>query len=299
MIRRWGRYAAAAYRPSVQLPYTVSWAIGLTALFACLHPALRVWRPDGELLLTAVTLVVTMLLIRALDDIRDADYDRRVNPGRPLPSGMVRERDLVVLVAAGSAALLALNAGRGPALVVLAVQMAYTTLIVTLERRRGWPSRDQLVMQLVVNLPILSMLSLYVYVGFLRSEHLRPDAMGLLAIVAVTVGALCVELGRKATRAPRAGERTYVTVLGPSGTSFAALGAALTATLLVLLALRPWHGGAGWGWLVVVPLLLPALAVARFAAGAVRWPALPTIGYVPAMYTSFLVVGWLMKGDLG
>jgi 4-hydroxybenzoate polyprenyltransferase len=296
VIARWGRYVAAAYRPSVQLPYTVSWALGLTALFACLSGPVSVWRPDRELAVTSVTLVVTMLLIRALDDIRDADYDRRVNPGRPLPSGLVAERDLVLLVAAGSAALLALNAGRGAALAVLVGQMAYTTLVVTLERRAGWPRRGQLALQLAVNLPILSMLSLYVYAGFLRAEGVRADGRGAVVILAVTVAALCMELGRKTTRTP-GGERSYVTVLGPDGTSLAAFGAAAAATLIVLVTLRPWDGG-GWGWLILAPLLLPGLAAVRFAAGAPRWPLLPTVAYVPAMYTSFLLVGWLTKGHL-
>lgn len=298
MIGRWGRYVVAAYRPSVQIPYTVSWALGLTALFACVTGAVTRWHPDRGLVVTAVTLVVTMLLIRALDDIRDLDYDRRVNPGRPLPSGMVRERDLVALVVLCGAGLLLLNAGRGAALMVLAVQMVYTGVVVALERLAGWPHRDRLALQLAVNLPILSMLSLYVYAGFLRAEHLRPDGTGLVAILAVTVSALCMELGRKTTRAPRPDERTYVTVLGPSGTSLAALGAAVVATAMVLVILAPWRAGGGWGWLVLAPLALPATAVVRFAAGAVRWPLVPTLAYIPTMYTTFLAVGWLTKGTL-
>ncbi len=298
MIDRWGRYIGAAYRPSVQLPYTVSWALGLTALFACVSGSVTRWRPDAGLVITAVTLVLTMLLIRALDDIRDCDYDRRVNPGRPLPSGMVSERDLVVLVALGSALLLLLNAGRGVALAMLAFQMAYTTVVVALERLAGWPHRDQLALQLAVNLPILAMLSCYVYLGFLRAENLRPSVAGLVTVAAVTVSALCVELGRKATWQPRPGERSYVTVLGPSGTSLAAFGAAATATAVVLVTLAPWQPGAGWGWLVLAPLLLPALAVAKFAAGAPRWPVPQTVAYIPAMYTSFFAVGWLTKGTI-
>lgn len=296
MITRWGRYVGAAYRPSFQLPYTVSWAVGLTALFACVTGAVTRWRPDAGLAITAVTLVVTMLLIRAMDDIRDLEYDRRVNPGRPLPSGLVRERDLVTLVALGSALLLLLNAGRGAALVVLAVQMVYTTVVVALERLAGWPHRDQLGLQLAINIPILAMLSLYVYAGFLRAQDLRPSAAGLVTVAAVTVSALCMELGRKATRQPRSDERTYVTVLGPSGTSLSALAAAVVATGIVLVTIAPWESGAGWGWLVLAPLALPAAAVLRFAAGAIRWPLAPTLAYTPAMYTSFLAVGWLTKG---
>lgn len=299
MIRRLGRYVGIAYRPSIQLPYTVSWAVGLTALFACVTGAVTTWRPDAELLITVVTLVITMLLIRALDDIRDLDYDRMVNPGRPLPSGLVRERDLFTMVAIGSAMLLLLNAGRGVALLMLVIAMAYTATVITLELRAGWPPGNRLGRQVAVNLPILSMLSLYVYAGFLRAEQVRPSGAGLAAVLAVTVGALCVELGRKTTRRPRPGERTYVTVLGPSGTSFTALGMGVAATVIVLVTIGPWQDGRAWGWLVLAPLALPAIAVVRFAAGAVRWPVMPTVAYVPAMYTSFLVVGALTKGTLG
>jgi 4-hydroxybenzoate polyprenyltransferase len=299
MIGRWGRYVRAAYRPSVQIPYTVSWAVGLTALFACVTGAVSRWRPGAGLAVTAVSLLLAMLVIRALDDIRDLDYDRRVNPGRPLPSGLVRVRDLVAMAAVGSALLLLLNAGRGVVLVMLAAAMGYTAGVIALDLLAGWPPPERMGLQVAVNLPILTLLSLYVYAGFLRAEHLGPSLAGFAVVLAATVGSLCLELGRKATRRPRPGERTYVTVLGPAGTSLAALAAAATATVIVLLTIAPWHPGSGWGWLVLAPLALPVLAVARFTAGAARWPTALTLTYIPAMYTSFLVVGWLTKGVVG
>ena len=180
-------------------------------------------------------------------DIRDLEYDRVVNPGRPLPSGLVRQRDLAALVAAGSALLLLLNAARGGALVMLVIAMGYTALVIGLELRAGWPHRDRLVLQVAVNLPILTLFSLYVYAGFLRAEHLRPSPVGPAAVLAVTLAALAMELGRKTTRRPRPGERTYVTLLGASGTSYAALAAAAGGTGIVLVALTPWRGRKSGG----------------------------------------------------
>ncbi|MFC4146077.1 hypothetical protein ACFO0M_07405 [Micromonospora mangrovi] len=299
MIRRWGRYVGAAYRPAVQIPYTVSWAVGLTALFATVTAGVARWRPGVDLLVTTVTLMVTMLLIRALDDLRDLEYDRALNPGRPLPSGLVRPGDLYTLVAVGGVLLLALNAGRGVALVALVVQMVYTAAVIVAELVGGWPAPDRIGLQAAVNLPILSMLSLYVYAGFLRAEHVRPSAAGFVAVAAVTLGALAVEFGRKTSRRPRPGERTYATILGAAGTSAAGLAAAVLATTAVVVMVAPWRPGAAWGWLVLAPLALPVISAGRFAAGDNRWPALPTIAYVPAMYGSFLVVGWLTKGALG
>jgi hypothetical protein len=90
-------------------------------------------------------------------------------------------------------------------------------------------------------------------------------------------------------------------VLGPAGTSTTALAAATAAALIVLAILQPWRAGSsgyGWGWLVLVPVALPATAAARFAGGVVRWPVNLVRGYIPTMYASFLVIGWLTKGGL-
>lgn len=299
MIRGLGRYVGSAYPPGFYLPFMVSWAVGLTALLACVSGDVSRWRPDGALGITAVTLVADMLLLRALDDIRDHDYDRRHHPGRPLPSGMVSERDLVTLVAAGGAALLLLNAARGIVLVVLAVQLGYAAGIIALDRLTGWPPGDRLILHLAVNLPIQPLLSLYVYAGFLRAEHQHPELAGLLAVAAATLAGLCLEFGRKATRRPGPGERTYATVLGPRGTTAAALLFAVAAATVALASLRPWQPGAagyGWGWLVLAPLALPAVAAIRFSAGTMRWPRAPTLAYIPAMYASFLAIGFLTKG---
>lgn len=299
MIRRWRDYILAAYRPSIWVPYTVAWAVGLTALFASVTGGIDRWHPDAGLVITAVTLPLVFLLMRSLDDIRDWEYDSVHNPGRPLPSGMVSERDLLTLVGVGLIVILALNAGRGVALIMLAVQLAYAGTVIALDRYAKWPSPDRLALALAVNIPIQSLLSLYVYVGFLRAEHVGPNAAGFVVVVAVTIAALCLEFGRKVTRRPRPGERTYVTALGASGTSLAGLVAAALATVIVLATLTPWQADHAWGWLVLLPLALPALAVIKFAKGAARWPIALTVGYVPVMYLSFLAVGLLTKGAVG
>jgi 4-hydroxybenzoate polyprenyltransferase len=301
MIRRWGRYVTVAYPLRVQLPVMLSWAVGLTALFAAASHTIDHWRPDGESAVTAVTLVIDMLLLRALDDLRDHAYDLTHNPSRPLPSGLVSPRDLEALVAVGAVALLLLNAGRGPVFIALLVQLCYGIGVMTVDRLAGWPPADRLWLGLALNLPIQTLLSLYVYVGFLRAERQQPDLVGLLILVAATLCGLCLELGRKTTRHPRPGERTYVTVLGPAMTSTAAMAAATAAAAIVLVILRPWHDDSpvhAWGWLVVLPLALPAVAALRFSAGTPRWPGPLLRSYLPAVYISFLAIGWLTKGAL-
>lgn len=296
MIHRLSAYVVRAYKPSFQLPLTISWAVGLTALFAATTDTGQPWRPDLGLVVTTLTVTVGMLLMRALDDIRDLDYDREVNPRRPLPSGQVHLRDLAALVAVGGTALVLLNISRGNAFLMLTGVMVYTGLVVALEIRLNWPRPDRLGLQLAVNLPIQTLLSLYVYVAYLESGRHSPTAAGIAILAAVTLAGLSLELGRKTTRSPRPGERTYVTVLGPNTTSWSAVSAAMVGTLIVVTVLDPWQEGRHWGWLVLLPLLLPVVAGAKFAAGATRWPLLPTLAYVPATYASFLAVGMLTTG---
>ena len=68
MIRRWGDYIMAAYRPSIWVPYTVLWAVGLIAMFLMLEIAgnwssdivsvLRLISPAGIIFLLAGLIVL-------------------------------------------------------------------------------------------------------------------------------------------------------------------------------------------------------------------------------------------------
>lgn len=296
MTRRLGRYVADAYPLRIYLPYMLLWAVGLTVLLACLTGVITRWRPDSGLAVTGVTLVLDMLMLRGLDDIRDHDYDRAHHPTRPLPAGRVSERDLLVMIAACTAVVLLLNAGRPAPLVALAVQLGYAFVVIAADRRLHWPPPRRVFVHLAVNLPIQMLLSLYVYAGFLSSTGQRPHWSGLAAIAAATLAAACLEFGRKANRGARPDEHTYTTVIGPAATSAVALGCALAGAAVILTALRPWAAGIdAWGWLVLVPPLIPGVCALRFARGAARWPAMPTIAFVPATYSSFLVIGLLAK----
>ncbi|HEY0454591.1 MAG TPA: UbiA family prenyltransferase, partial [Actinophytocola sp.] len=208
--------------------------------------------------------------MRALDDIRDRDYDRRYNPDRPLARGAVRVGDLAVLVAAGSALALVLNAWRWPVMCVLAGQLGYALLVIWVDRRWQWPPGDAMLTGLLVNLPVQLLINAYLYAALLHSMDLPPSWSGVAGIAVVTLAFQHVEFARKTTRTPRAGERTYVTRLGVGGTATAAVACAVVATALVVAAARPWH----WTVLLtLLPLGIPAAAAWRLHRDRLpRWP---------------------------
>ncbi|MEU5995677.1 hypothetical protein ABZ806_42445 [Spirillospora sp. NPDC047418] len=272
---RTGRFVLGSHPPAPSAVFAVLWACGVTGLFAAVDPSGSGWRPGGGTAVAAATLLVDLLLMRALDDVRDLDYDRRFHPGRPLASGAVGVPDLAALYGAGAVVLIALNAAWPWRAGILLVQLGYAAVAVWVYRRWGRPSGDRLFTGLLVSLPAPVLLHLYLYAGYLDSAGHGPDAYGLVAIAVAVTAAGHAELAGKLTRAPRAGERTYVTALGVTGTLALALAsAALSAGLLAAFARPGW-----WTLAAVAPLAVPAAAARDFARGRARWPRPATAAY--------------------
>jgi len=290
VTRRWARFIAGSYPPLPSVLFALAWAYGVTGLFAAVDPRASHWRPDAGTAVAALTLAVDLLLMRALDDIRDLDYDRRFNPGRPLAAGSVRTRDLLILYAIGSAGLLIVNAGAPAAMAVLAAQLGYGALVVAVHLRLRWPSGDDLMLSLLVSFPAQLLLHLYLYAGYLHGAGLAPSRDASIAIGIVVLASVHLELAKKITRAPLPGERTYVDVFGLAGTAAAALIAPAVSTALLLVSVQRPIGA--WALLAVAPLLPTVLSGWRFfSTAAPRWPAASPALYLLLTFTSYLLLG--------
>jgi hypothetical protein len=287
MIGRLGRFVAGSYPPLPAILFAVAWAYGVTGLYAAVDPRPVPWRPDAGTALAAVTLVIDLLLMRAVDDIRDLDYDRRHNPARPLASGAVRVSDLVVLLGVGSVAVVALNAGNPAGAAILAVQLGYALVLLAVDQRlHRLPCGNAVVVNVLIGFPVQVLLHLYLYVGYLRTTGLRPDRSVLLAMAVVVLASLHLELAKKVIRSPRPGTRTYVTVFGLAGTAGLAVATAYASAAVLLAAMRPAH------WYVLVPLLPVTFTGWRFwRTRAPRWPAASAALYLLLAYASYLAVG--------
>lgn len=288
MIHRWARFVAGSYPPLISVLFALAWAYGVTGLFAVAQPHDPPWHPGAGTAVAAATLVVTLLLMRAVDDIRDLEYDRRFHPERPLASGQVRTRDLLVLFAAGAAAVLALNSDSPAALTVLAGQLAYCLLLLAADRWLHQPRGDNLLLSLLVSFPAQLLLHIYLYVRYLHDTSLGAGRGGVLAIAITVLATVHPELAKKITRCVKPGERSYVTVLGLAGTIAVALTAPVLSAALLLVGAR-----ATWALvpLAVLPLALPAAAGWRFwRTRAPRWhPAAPAL-YVLLTFAGYFIL---------
>lgn len=291
-VVRLGVFVRGSYPPLPSLLFAALWAYGVTGLFAALDPGASRWRPGAGTAVAAVTLFVDLLLMRALDDIRDLEYDRRFHPGRPLAAGAVRAGDLAVLYGAGALALGLLNAAWPWRAGILLAQLAYAAGAIGAHRRWRRPPADDLFASLLVSLPAPVLLHLYLYAGYLDASGRGADASGAVAVAVVVLAAGHPELAGKITWAPRAGERTYTAALGVTGASALALAVpVLSAALLMAWSRAP----AGWTLIALAPLAAPAAAAWRFRRGHGgrdrRWPRTEPVLYLLLSFASYLVLG--------
>ncbi|GAB3451559.1 hypothetical protein [Actinophytocola sediminis] len=287
-------YGAGSFPPRVYLPLALAWSVGASGATALTDTRVTAWVPDLGVLVSVASMVVVLLVLRALDDLRDLDYDREHNPGRPLAAGVVATRDLITMIVAGSVLVLALNSWRWPVLCVLAGLLAYAFLIVWVDNRFGWPSGDAMFVGLMVNVPIQLLTNTFLYAAVLYPLDLGLSWSGMVGVLAATMVFLHVEFARKTTRLPRPGERTYVTVVGVTGTSELALACAAGSAVLLVATTRPWTAGVLF---MLLPLVFPLAAALRFARDrSGRWSYGLAAGFVLTAYVTLAVVS-LLAGE--
>ncbi|GAA3194999.1 hypothetical protein ACFO1B_03160 [Dactylosporangium siamense] len=255
--------------------FAVCWAYGVTGLFALTGPPAGPWRPSPWTAVAALTIALDMLLMRIIDDIRDLPYDRVHNPHRPLATGAVTGSSLLRWYAGIAALLVLLNLFDAWAALVVAAQLAYALLLLL-----PGPDPGRLVLTLVLSSPVQLLLHLYLYTVLLHTTGGGFDPSFWTALAVVSLATLHLEVAKKITRAPRPGERTYVTTFGLPATVAVAL---LSATGSALL-LAPW-GSA----LTLLPLAFPAVAWWRFRR-AERWDARLALLFVLASFATWALI---------
>ncbi|MGN9809971.1 hypothetical protein ACTMSW_11520 [Micromonospora sp. BQ11] len=293
MIGRLLRYVRGSYPPVISVMTAVAWTYGVTGLYASVDPRVTTWTPGWSTSIAAATLTVNLLLMRAIDDIRDLEYDRLHSPNRPLAAGRVRITDLFVLYAVGSVVILAINLGNLVALAIVAGQLGYALLVLAAHRWLRWPDGDKLFLTLLISSPAQILLHLYLYAGYLRQVgHPADWPTCLLALGVVILATGHLELAKKIVRVPRPGERTYVTTIGLAPTVGMAMVVAIVSAALFVFSVRPW---SPWSLVVLVPLAWPLLALHRFAGQRRnRWPVTFSVLYLLATFAAYAVVGLIV-----
>ncbi|MET9077564.1 hypothetical protein ABZX95_36690 [Streptomyces sp. NPDC004232] len=282
---RLGRFVLRRFRPQVYAAYGVLWALALEGSAVAL--AGTAWRPTGATAVRAVSVVLTLLFLRMLDEQKDLAHDRVHHPDRPLVTGAISAAELRGAMAAVAVVVVALNALLSPvaALLVL-LPLGYALLLPVVERLSA-PVREGQLLNLAVTYPVQVLVGAYVYLSLAVSGPVTADwrALPLLGLCAGVF--LHFEFARKTAWESVPDDRLYSSALGPVGGAAAALAPVAVALLCDVVLFRP----AGvLGLLPCLAALLPVAAAHRFlTARRGTWPLPPAMGYIVVTYLALVL----------
>jgi 4-hydroxybenzoate polyprenyltransferase len=167
-----------------------------------------------------VAFVVALILffqLRACDEIKDADDDRRFRPERPIPRGLVTQRLIVGIAAAGvPVAVLACASLDLRLLVPLAAVWIWMGLMTAEFFVPDW-LKARPFLYLVSHMAIMPLIDLFITACEWLTANGRPPAGLWLFLVLSFINGCVLELGRKiyAPVNERTGVETYSSLLGP------------------------------------------------------------------------------------
>lgn len=223
MAGRLWRYVVEMYPLHVNVPYSFMSYFGYFLLLGALFGG-RTLVVTPEALMGALTLAAFTLLLRVFDEFKDYEHDVRLFPHRPLPSGRVKHRDLILLAWALVALMVGLNGAIGGiGLAGFALLLGFGLLMLKffflpeLHRR-------SLLLTLLTHNPVAIVSQLYILATYLQicGQPLSAvPATAWAAIVMLWMPVLAWETARK-IRAPEQ-EDDYVTYSRIFGTRRAPL----------------------------------------------------------------------------
>ena len=223
----------------------------------------------------AVWLVAIVLFfqLRAADEFKDLEDDRRYRPERPIPRGLVSLRLILRLAAGAGVIAILLTLSVTPLLVVPLLLVWLWLGLMTAEFFVPAWLKARPLLYLVSHMAIMAFIDFYVTAAeWLPHAPLPPPGIWVFVLMSCVNGCV-LEFGRK-TWAPaneREGVETYSALYGPRVSVAVWAGCCLVAW--VLLSIVGASAGAGWiaallGALMLVPVLLAARAFARAPTGA-------------------------------
>ncbi|RFA30701.1 hypothetical protein CAI21_04100 [Alkalilimnicola ehrlichii] len=259
-LERFTAFIAAVHPPKVYALFAGLWAMSLFAVFSGFDGA---WRLTFGQAAVAVSFFLILLFLRAVDEMKDFDYDRRHNPDRPLVSGTISHLEVIGVALAAAGLTVLINLTLSPWLALFtAANMAYGVLLWALERywRR---MRVSVLLNLAITFPVSAALNVYAW-SYLSLANTAAPSLGLAlpVILAYLCAALHFEFGRKLKwpQHAQAGENGYALALGTRRAVLVCIGLGMFS--VGFMSLSFWLMGIGG-----VTLAAPTLAWLGSAAG--------------------------------
>jgi hypothetical protein len=220
---------------------------------------------SGGMLAVAASFFLVLLFLRAIDEIKDLDYDRLHKADRPLVRGDVGVGEVWALAALVACAVQLLDLALDPVLTLFtSVNISYGLFLLVLERNSR-VFRESILLNLVVTFPVSAALNFFAWLYLSTAGH-APHADFALPVIAAYIAAfLHFEFGRKLKwpHLAESGENGYAMALGSGGALLVCVALGVAACVTATWA-HMQHGAQLLAWLPWIAMLPSLAGMLRF-----------------------------------
>ena len=262
-VGRLNAFMSIIYEPKLHFVFAAFWFLSLQGHIVLQAGEGQPWVFSLATLVGVVTLFLVMFYLRAVDEVKDLDYDSKYNPDRPLVSGAVTMVDIRRYCLSAFLVIPLINLGLGLCLAVfILADMLYGLLLLKLEKWLPLMKRNMM-FNLLLTYPVSIALSIYTLLLTDWVLGVQVQAVSFLIILVYILAFLNFEIVRKNLWPEMAdeGEKFYSHDLGPLNAAILALMCAITAVSLIIYLNAPWdlRGAAAITACLPLVALYPAI----------------------------------------
>ena len=266
--QRLNAFADIIYEPKQHFLFAALWFLSIQGLFVLKSPA-NSWQWSLSTLISAGTFFGVLFVLRAIDEVKDLEYDRQYNPDRPVVSGVVSLGDIRSYVMLGTLIIALANTLIAWQLALFVIlNVGYGLLLMWFEKKIPLMDRSMF-FNLLLTYPVSIALSFYTLVQIHFTQQVNV-VLCLLPIIACYILAfLHFEIIRKSMWEALAdpGEKLYSNEIGcHQALTLGSICGVLAVTGIVVLN-QPWQQNgvaAITGWLPLLGLIWIALSIKLF-----------------------------------
>jgi hypothetical protein len=258
-VGRLNAFMEIIYEPKLHFAFAVFWFLSLQGHIVLQAGEGLPWTFSLASLIGVVTLFLVMFFLRAVDEVKDLEYDKKYNPERPLVMGAVTMTDIRRYWLLAFLVIPAINIGLDHWLALFIVaDMLYGLLLLKLEQWISLMGRS-MVFNLLLTYPVSIALSVYTLLLTDWILGVKVQSISLVIIGIYILAFLNFEIVRKNLWSSMAeeGEKFYSHDLGPIKAAILALSCAVTAITLIICLNAPWQASGApsvTGWLPLIAL---------------------------------------------
>ena len=269
-LYRFINFNRKAFDPVLHFNYTVFWFLSLECLLILAGNSTSPWIINLKLFLGILSVFIMLFFFRAIDEIKDYEYDKEFNKSRPLVTGEVTRRELYIYIISVVLIIITINLYLSRVLLIIMLTDIFYSLILVLVEKRSDKLKNSLFLNLLITFPVNIILSVYICFFFFINYQVAPDVMAIGPLFAFVIAYLNYEFSRK-TFWPHqiisAEQRSYSGIIGVSGSLLLIILCGLIPVIVAFFIIKPWQVNQITDlikWIILFPYVPLSLGLIRF-----------------------------------